>query len=131
MNNDELIKQAIEARERAYVPYSHFKVGAALLSESGKVYQGAIMECSSFGMTVCAERVALLKALYEGERKFSKIAIVGGKEELEYTSPCGACRQFLADFGTELEVILAYRENGELKEKTFRLKELLPETFNL
>ncbi|MBQ9267557.1 MAG: cytidine deaminase [Clostridia bacterium] len=131
MNNDELIKQAIEARERAYVPYSHFKVGAALLSESGKVYQGANMECSSFGMTVCAERVALLKALYEGERKFSKIAIVGGKEELEYTSPCGACRQFLADFGTELEVILAYRENGELKEKTFRLKELLPETFNL
>lgn len=131
MDNEKLIDLAIEAREHAHVPYSHFKVGAALLTKSGKVYQGANMECSSFGMTVCAERVALLKALYDGEKSFQKIAIVGGKEELIYTAPCGACRQFLADFGTDLQVILGYTENDKMKNKEFLLKELLPETFNL
>lgn len=131
MNNKELINLAIEAREHAHVPYSHFKVGAALLTKTGKVYQGANMECSSYGMTVCAERVALVKALYDGEREFQKIAVVGGTNGLEYTSPCGACRQFLSDFGTNLEVIMGYEENGEIKEKSFLLKELLPETFSL
>lgn len=131
MDNKELINLAIEARERAHVPYSHFKVGAALLTKTGKVYQGANMECSSYGMTVCAERVALVKALYDGEREFQKIAVVGGMNSLEYTSPCGACRQFLSDFGTNLEVIMGYEENGEIKEKSFLLKELLPEIFSL
>lgn len=131
MNNKELIDLAIEAREHAHVPYSHFKVGAALLTKTGKVYQGANMECSSYGMTVCAERVALVKALYDGEREFQRIAVVGGMNSLEYTSPCGACRQFLSDFGTNLEVIMGYKENGEIKEKSFLLKELLPETFSL
>lgn len=131
MNNKELIKLAIEAREHAHVPYSHFKVGAALLTKTGKVYQGANMECSSYGMTVCAERVALVKALYDGEREFQRIAVVGGMNSLEYTSPCGACRQFLSDFGTNLEVIMGYEENGKIKEKSFLLKELLPETFSL
>lgn len=131
MNNKELINLAIEAREHAHVPYSHFKVGAALLTKTGKVYQGANMECSSYGMTVCAERVALVKALYDGEREFQRIAVVGGMNSLEYTSPCGACRQFLSDFGTSLEVIMGYEENGEIKEKSFLLKELLPETFSL
>ncbi len=131
MNNKELIDLAIEAREHAHVPYSHFKVGAALLTKTGKVYQGANMECSSYGMTVCAERVALVKALYDGEREFQRIAVVGGMNSLEYTSPCGACRQFLSDFGTNLEVIMGYEENGEIKEKSFLLKELLPETFSL
>lgn len=131
MNNKELINLAIEAREHAHVPYSHFKVGAALLTKTGKVYQGANMECSSYGMTVCAERVALVKALYDGEREFQRIAVVGGMNSLEHTSPCGACRQFLSDFGTNLEVIMGYEENGEIKEKSFLLKELLPETFSL
>ena len=131
MNNKELIDLAIEAREHAHVPYSHFKVGAALLTKTGKVYQGANMECSSYGMTVCAERVALVKALYDGEREFQRIAVVGGMNSLEYTSPCGACRQFLSDFGTNLEVIMGYEENGEIKEKSFLLKELVPETFSL
>lgn len=132
MENKELIKLAIDAKKNAHVPYSHFKVGAALLSKSGKVYQGANMECSSYGMTVCAERVALVKALYDGEKEFEKIAVVGGKEdELTYTTPCGACRQFLSDFGVELEVIMGYMEKNELKEKTFKLKELLPESFEL
>lgn len=131
MDNKELVTLAIEAREHAHVPYSHFKVGAALLTKTGKIYQGANMECSSYGMTVCAERVALLKALYDGEKEFQKIAVVGGMNSLEYTSPCGACRQFLSDFGTSLEVIMGYEENGEIKEKSFLLKELLPETFSL
>ncbi len=129
MTNDELINLAIEAREHAYTPYSHFKVGAALLTSTGKVYQGANMECSSYGMTVCAERVALLKALYEGERKFEKIAIVGGENRLDYTTPCGACRQFLADFGVDVEVIMAYENDEEIASKVFTLKELLPEHF--
>lgn len=131
MNNRELIDLAIGARERAHAPYSNFKVGAALLTKSGKVYQGANMECSSYSMAVCAERVALVKALYDGEKEFDKIAVVGGKDSLEYTTPCGACRQFLADFGTDLEVIMGYEENGEIKEKAFTLKELLPESFQL
>lgn len=132
MENKDLINLAIEAKRNAHVPYSHFKVGAALLTKSGKVYQGANMECSSYGMTVCAERVALVKALYDGEKKFEKIAVVGGSEdELTYTTPCGACRQFLADFGVELEVVMGYMEENELKEKVFKLKELLPESFEL
>ena len=132
MENKDLIKLAIEAKQNAHVPYSHFKVGAALLTKSGKIYQGANMECSSYGMTVCAERVAIVKALYDGEKEFEKIAVVGGKEdELTYTTPCGACRQFLADFGIELEVIMGYMEDNELKEKVFKLKELLPESFEL
>ena len=132
MENKELIKLAIDAKQNAHVPYSHFKVGAALLTKSGKVYQGANMECSSYGMTVCAERVALVKALYDGEKEFEKIAVVGGNEdELTYTTPCGACRQFLADFGVELEVIMGYMQDDELKEKVFKLKELLPESFEL
>lgn len=132
MENKDLINLAIEAKRNAHVPYSHFKVGAALLTKSGKVYQGANMECSSYGMTVCAERVALVKALYDGEKNFEKIAVVGGSEdELTYTTPCGACRQFLADFGVELEVVMGYMEENELKEKVFKLKELLPESFEL
>lgn len=131
MNNESLIKMAIEAREHAYVPYLEFKVGAAILTKSGKVYQGANIQCSNLGLTVCAERVALLKAVYEGEKEFDTIAIVGGKDNLEYVTPCGSCRQFLADFGTDLKVILGYEENNELKMNSFTLNELLPEAFNL
>lgn len=132
MENLELVKLAIEAKQNAYAKYSTFKVGAALLAKSGKVYKGANMECSSYGLSICAERVALVKALYDGEREFQKIAVVGGVEnELVYTTPCGACRQFLSDFGGNIEVIIGYEENNELKEKTFKLKDLLPETFEL
>ena len=89
------------------------------------------MECSSYGMTICAERVALVKALYDGEKEFEKIAVVGGIEnELTYTTPCGACRQFLSDFGN-FKVILGYKENNEIKNKIFTVKELLPENFEL
>lgn len=132
MDNIELIKLAIEAKKNAYVPYSHFKVGAALLTESGEVFKGANIECSSYGMTICAERCALVKAVSEGYTDFTKIAVVGGHEdELTYTTPCGACRQFLNDFNSNMDVIMGYCENGEIKYKEMKLRELLPESFAL
>lgn len=130
MEDLELVKLAIEAKQNAYVPFSNFKVGAALLTKTGEVFKGANVECSSYGMTVCAERCALVKAVSEGYKEFSKIALVGGmNDELAYTTPCGACRQFLSDFNLNLEVLMGYEENGELKIKSMLLKELLPETF--
>lgn len=132
MENLELIKLAIEAKKNAYVPYSHFKVGAALLTKTGEVFKGANVECSSYGMTICAERCALAKAVSEGYKEFTKIALVGGLEdELIYTTPCGACRQFLADFNQDMCVIMGYLKNGEIEYKEMKLQELLPETFKL
>ena len=132
MENIKLINIAIEAKKKAHTPYSHFNVGAALLTKDGKVFTGCNIECSSYGMTLCAERTALVKAVSEGYHDFEKIAVVGGlNEELNYTTPCGACRQFLADFNQKLEVIIGYLEDGELKYKDRKLNELLPETFQL
>ena len=131
MTNLELIEIAIKAKQNAYVPYSNFKVGAALLTKSGKVYSGCNVECSSYGISLCAERTALVKAISEGEREFEKIAVVGGlNDELAYTTPCGACRQFLSDFGN-FEVILGYKENEEIKSKVYNVKDILPESFIL
>ena len=131
MTDLELINLAAQAKQNAHVPYSHFKVGAALLTKSGKVYTGCNVECSSYGISLCAERTALVKAISEGEKDFEAIAVVGGHEsELNYTTPCGACRQFLADFG-DFKVILGYQEDGDWKSKTFYVKDLLPESFSL
>lgn len=130
MTDIELVEIAIRAKQNAYAPYSNFKVGAALLGKSGKIYTGCNVECSSYGISLCAERTALVKAISEGEQEFEKIAVVGGhNNELTYTTPCGACRQFLLDFGN-LKVILGYLENGEIKAKEFEINELLPEGFN-
>ena len=132
MDNIELLKLAIEAKKNAHVPYSHFKVGAALLTTDGKVFKGANVECSSYGLSICAERCALVKAVSEGYKEFSKIAVVGGlNDELTYTTPCGACRQFLVDFNQDMDVIMGYLEGDELKYKEMKLKELIPETFEL
>ena len=129
MTDIELVEIAIKAKQNAHVPYSNFKVGAALLGKSGKVYTGCNVECSSYGISLCAERTALVKAVSEGETEFDKIAVVGGHaEELTYTTPCGACRQFLSDFGN-FEIIMGYKENEELKIKKYTVKELLPESF--
>ena len=122
MNPKEHITQAIEARKRAYTPYSHYKVGAALLGKSGKVYLGCNVENASYGHTVCAERTAVLKAVSEGEREFEAIAVVtrnGG-------SPCGACRQVMAEFAPELTIYIADK-NGEYRTTT--LSDLLPDMF--
>ncbi len=119
VNFDELVQQATEVRERAYAPYSHYPVGAALLGKSGRVYTGCNVENSSFGLTVCAERTAILKAVSEGEREFQAIAVVtsnGG-------SPCGACRQVLFEFLPPEAPIVISDTNG--KREVHALGELL------
>lgn len=111
----ELIRAAFRAREYAYAPYSHFAVGAALLSQSGKIYTGCNIECASYSVTNCAERTALFKAVSEGEYNFTAIAVVGARTDRSddslITSPCGVCRQALYEFGgAELLVIMAKSE---------------------
>lgn len=131
MTDVEIIKEAIKIKKKAHAPYSHFKVGAALLGKSGKLYTGCNIECSSYGISLCAERVALVKAVSSGEKEFIKIAIVGGKEdELILCPPCGACRQFLNDFGN-IKILLGYQEENKIKCKKYKLSELLPESFAL
>ena len=124
MTNKELIAKANEAREKAYCPYSKFKVGAALLAKSGKVYTGCNVENASYGGTICAERTAITKAVSEGDREFESIAIV--LDSNEAGSPCGLCRQFLVEFGLDIKVIMA-TVNGDVKVDT--IGNLLPLAF--
>ena len=125
MNPDELILRARSARENAHAPYSNFKVGAALLTRSGKVFTGCNVENATYGLTVCAERVAIWKALSEGERDFSAIAVVSSSEVP--ASPCGACRQLLWEFCGDIEVIIA--NTGDAK-RSLRMSELFPHPFD-
>jgi cytidine deaminase len=117
MSYDELLKEAERAKENSYSPYSHFKVGAALLAESGRVYTGVNVENVSFGVTVCAERSALCAAVSMGERRFKALAVTADK----LVFPCGICRQALLEFG-DIDIIL---KNKEVK----RLSELMPDGF--
>ena len=130
INREELVKRALEARLKAYSPYSDFCVGAALLCEDGEIFEGANVENSSFGATNCAERTALFTAVYAGKRKFKAIAIVGAKrgcEVTEFCPPCGICRQALAEFcSADSEVILF--DGKDMKVKT--MAEMLPEMFD-
>ena len=133
MSNEEkqkLIGKALEARGMSYSPYSHYRVGAALLTEDGSLYQGGNIENASYGATNCAERTAIFKAVSDGKRRIKAIAIAGGMEDAEptdYAYPCGICRQVMKEFGDdELEIIVVksvtdYRE--------YSLKELLPYGF--
>lgn len=123
MNNELLIKLAQDVRTKAYAPYSNFKVGAAVLAESGKVYTGCNVENASYGLTNCAERSAIFKAVSEGEINLRKICIVTDSSAL--TPPCGACRQVLAEFNIQ-EIILANLQGDIAK---FTLEELLPHSF--
>ena len=122
---DHLIAAAREARHHASAPYSHFAVGAALLTASGKVYGGCNVENASYGLTVCAERVALLKALSEGERAFAAIAVVA--DTAAPTPPCGPCRQLLWEYCGDIPVVLA---NLTARTGEHRLSELLPWPFD-
>ncbi len=127
----ELIRKALKARTQAYVPYSHFQVGAALETKEGKVYQGCNIENVSYGVTNCAERTAFFKAVSEGARDFSRIVVVGGKEgaeELEECPPCGVCRQVMAEFCDvdSFQVVLARSEEDY---HIYMLRELLPHAF--
>jgi cytidine deaminase len=119
-----LIQAAIKAREQAYVPYSNYKVGAAILVKSGQIYTGCNVENSSYGATICAERVAAVKAVSAGERKFVMLAIV--VDSSEPASPCGICRQFLYEFNPELKLVLANLQ-GQVVEST--LAQYLPDAF--
>jgi cytidine deaminase len=121
MNCDELMNHAKAAREAAYAPYSHFRVGAAIETSSGKVFVGCNVENISYGLTICAERNAVFAAVAAGERSFVQIAIVA--DSREPVSPCGACRQVLAEFSVELEVISGNLQGDEFRA---RLDELLP-----
>lgn len=126
LNPKELAQKAIEAKSKALPTYSNFHVGAALQTESGKVYLGANIEVSSYSLTICAERTAVFQAILDGERKFKSIAIASDADE--FCPPCGACRQVLLDLcGEELEVIMINKK-GELK--SFLLKELIPFSFS-
>lgn len=126
-----LIKYALEARKNAYTPYSHFKVGAALLTKSGRVYKGCNIENAAYGSTMCAERTAIFKAVSEGDCDIQAIAIVGGEEGSEPTElcpPCGSCRQVMAEFADEdFRVILAVDENNY---RDFSMDEVLPLIFH-
>lgn len=128
MKDEELIRNALEARKNSYSPYSHFKVGAALLCGDGRVYTGCNIENRAYGPTNCAERTAFFKAVSEGERSFSAIAIVGGEEELVWCYPCGVCRQVMAEF-CEPELFRIICAKSEDEYKVFTLARLLPEMF--
>src|SRR5262245_54180833 len=124
MNND-LIERAKSARERSISPYSHFKVGAAIRTRDGKIYDGCNIENASYGLTVCAERLALLKALSEGEREFTEIAVVTDTEKL--TPPCGPCRQLLWEYCGNIPVRL---HSLRQLDKTHTLADLFPHPFD-
>ncbi len=123
--NEELIKLAIQAMQRAYAPYSNFKVGAVLVTKTGKIFAGCNVENSSYGLTVCAERVAIFSAVASGEREFEKLVVV--TDTPEPASPCGACRQVMAEFGN-FEVVLA-NTKGAIFITT--VEKLLPYAFKM
>ena len=124
MTDQELVKKAFEMHQFSYVPYSHFPVGAALLTEDGRVFTGCNVENAAYGSTICAERTALVKAVSEGRKRFAAIAIAGRSED--YCWPCGACRQMLYEFAPELTVLVA-RGDGQFVK--LPLGELLPHGF--
>ena len=122
---DALLEAALRAREHAHAPYSKFRVGAALEAEDGTVYTGCNIENASYGLTMCAERVALFKALSEGARAFRRIAVAADTDSL--TPPCGPCRQLLWEFCRDAEVVLV-NLNGRTEQ--FTMRDLLPRAFD-
>lgn len=125
MTHEELIARADEARVNAYAPYSHFPVGAALLCADGTVYTGCNVEGASFGNTICAERTALVKAVSDGKREFTVLAVIGDTDGP--CAPCGICRQMLYEFAPELLVLCAGK--GRAYEAVM-LRSLLPYAFS-
>ena len=131
MDDKKLVELALEAREHAYTPYSHWAVGAALLCADGTVYQGCNIENAAYTPSNCAERTAFFKAVYDGQRDFAAISVVGGPEgepAETFCAPCGVCRQVMVEFCdlTSFRIVLG-RSEGE--PKVYTLEELLPESF--
>ena len=120
MDEKKLIRKALDAKEKAYVPYSNFRVGAAILMENGEIYTGCNIEIASYSPTICAERTAIFKAISDGQRKIKAIAVVG---DSKYTYPCGVCRQVIREFGKDAIIIVA---NSEEDYKKYTLNDLLP-----
>lgn len=120
-----LVKKALDVRKKAYVPYSNFRVGAAIETADGKIYVGCNIEDAAYSMTCCAERVALFTAVSAGKRKFKRIAVVSDSDAA--CPPCGTCRQVLMEFARDLEVIMSSPRGST---KVMRLKDLLPEPFH-
>jgi len=126
ITDSELIEAAKAVRENAYAPFSEFKVGSALLSDDGEIITGSNVESASYGLTVCAERVAVWNAISQGKRKITKLAVVADTEDL--TPPCGVCRQIIWEFGGDIPVIFS-NLNG--KTETVQMKDLLPRAFDM
>ncbi len=122
---NELLAAALAARNHAHAPFSKFRVGAALEDSSGRIYSGCNIENATFGLTLCAERVAVFKAVSEGARDFRRIAVAADTDTL--TPPCGACRQILWEFCGDIEVLLT---NPRGKSESLRLKDLFPRAFD-
>ncbi len=120
----ELVEAARRAKRRAFAPYSHFHVGAALLSSNGRIYSGCNVEISTYALTLCAERTAIFKAVSEGERNFKAIAVVS--DDPDFTPPCGACRQVLMDLAGNIDFLMI---NGKGAVKVLSMKTLLPHAF--
>ncbi|HOJ92270.1 MAG TPA: cytidine deaminase [Dictyoglomaceae bacterium] len=127
MDNRELLNKALDVIKYSYSPYSHFPLGVALLTKSGKVYTGTNIENASYGLTICAERVAMFKAISEGERSFSKIVIVD--KDGKGVPPCGACRQVMVEFSPDMEILLYSPEKDSFE--IFKASEMLPISFSL
>jgi cytidine deaminase len=123
---DPLVSAALAARDHAHAPFSKFKVGAALEDAAGRIHTGCNVENATYGLTVCAERVAVFKAISEGARKFRRVAIAADTDRL--TPPCGACRQILWEFCGDVEIVLV---NPRGKTETYRLKDLFPKPFDV
>src|ERR1044072_8700465 len=126
MSDEELIERAKKARLAAHAPYSNFDVGAALLTTDGRVYTGCNIENSAYGLSMCAERVAIFKAVSEGARELLKVAVVTDHERL--TPPCGCCRQMIWEFAAEETEVIMANLDGDVRK--FEIKELLPEAFD-
>jgi len=122
---DDLLAAALRVRENAHAPFSKFKVGAALEDESGRIFTGCNVENATYGLTVCAERVAVFKAISEGARRFGRIAVAADTDVL--TPPCGACRQVLWEFCGDIEVILV---NLHGKTESLQMRDLFPRPFD-
>jgi cytidine deaminase len=123
---DSLLTAALAAREFAFAPFSKFKVGAAIEDEAGRIHTGCNVESATYGLTVCAERVAVFKAISEGARQFRRVAVAADTDAL--TPPCGACRQVLWEFCGDVEIVLV---NLRGKIETYRLKDLFPKPFDV
>jgi cytidine deaminase len=123
--SDPLVSAALAARENAFAPYSKFRVGAAIEDSDGRIHTGCNVENATYGLTICAERVAVFKAISEGVRQFRRVAVAADTDTL--TPPCGACRQILWEFCGDVDIILV---NPRGKTETYRLKELFPKAFD-